>query len=102
MDKLIRIIIWPVWIAPLIYLAIAGGHLPDRVPLHYDISGDPDRYGSKLEFFIVIGFIIAVNIGTNFLIVNLNRIDPKKKYRASNISPMRKLAFAVSVFLSAI
>jgi uncharacterized membrane protein len=46
--------------------------------------------------------VTAINIGVYFLLVNINRIDPKKKYRMENLPLMRKLAFVVCIFLSAI
>lgn len=33
--------------------------LPDRVPLHFDGSGDPDRWGSRVEAVITLGAVKA-------------------------------------------
>jgi len=102
MDKLIKIIIWPLFVAPAIYLAAVWDKLPEKVPLKYDASGDPIRFGTKTEFLLVMAVMTAINIGCYFLVVNINRIDPRKKYSNENLPRMRRLAFAISVFVSAI
>ena len=102
MDALIKRIIWAIWAAPVIYLAAVWNKLPEKVPMHYNLSGEPDRFGNKTELLIVLAIMLAVNIGVYFLLVNINRIDPKKKYRDENRPRMRRLAFAVSIFVSAI
>lgn len=38
---------------------VAWSVLPDRVPLHFDGSGDPDRWGSRLEAVLVMGGVKA-------------------------------------------
>ncbi len=102
MDKLIKTIIWPIWAAPVIYLAAVWNRLPERVPMHYNLSGEPDRFGNKSELLLLLAIMVVVNIGVYLLLVNLTRIDPKKKYREENRPRMRRLAFAVSIFVSAI
>ena len=102
MNKLIKSIIWLVFIIPAVYLAIIWNDLPEKVPMHYNLKGEIDRYGSKSDLLILLAIITAVNIGVYFLLVNINRIDPKKKYNAENLPRMRSLAFAISIFLSAI
>jgi uncharacterized membrane protein len=38
---------------PFIYLAILWGDLPESVPLHWNIEGKIDRYGSKEGVFLI-------------------------------------------------
>jgi uncharacterized membrane protein len=102
MNKIIKSIIWLIWAAPVVYLATAWNRVPERVPLKYNLSGEPLLYGSKTELLVILAVMILVNIGVYFLLVNIHRIDPKKKYREENLSRMRKLAVAVSIFVSAI
>lgn len=102
MNTTIKYLIWPILVAPAAYLAFAWNKLPEKVPMHYNISGEVDRYGSKTEMLAVMGIIIGINIGIYFLLVNINKIDPKKKYTAENLPRMRKLAFAISIFMSAL
>lgn len=78
MNTTIKYLIWPIPVAPAAYLAFAWSKLPEKVPMHYNISGEVDRYGSKTEMLAVMGIIIGINIGVYFLLVNINKIDPKK------------------------
>lgn len=102
MNKVIKLIVWVVWLAPVAYLAAVWNKIPERVPLKYNAAGEAIRYGSRTEFLLILGLLLVVNIGVYFLLVNINRIDPKKKYRAENLPRMERMAFAISVFLSAV
>jgi len=39
------------------------GSLPDRIPTHFDIAGNPDRWGPKAELFV----FVAVSLGLTIL-----------------------------------
>jgi uncharacterized membrane protein len=36
--------------------------LPDRIPVHFNITGDPDRWGSKSEILILVAVAWGLNI----------------------------------------
>ena len=38
---------------PLILSCVAFQFLPDRIPAHYGLNGEADRYGSKAEIFVL-------------------------------------------------
>ena len=102
MNKLTKYLIWPVFAFPATYLAFIWNDLPEKVPMHYNLKGVVDRYGNKTELLILLGVVTVINIGVYFLLANINRIDPKKKYSEENLPRMKQLAFAVSIFISAI
>ena len=102
MTRFIKSTVWIVFAVPAVYLAMIWNKLPERVPMHYNLKGEVDRYGSKTELLLLTAFIIALNIGVYFLLVNINRIDPKKKYRMDNLPRMRAMAFIINIFMSAI
>jgi uncharacterized membrane protein len=102
MNKIIKTVIWLIWATPVVYTEMVWNRMPERVPIKYNLSGEPIIYGSKTELLLILAVMILVNIGVYFLLVNIHRIDPKKKYREDNLSRMRKLAVAVSIFVSAI
>lgn len=102
MNKLIKYLVWLAFIVPAAYLAFIWNDLPEKVPMHYNLKGEIDRYGSKSEMILLVAIITAINIGVYFLLVNINKIDPKKKYREENLSRLRSLAFAISIFISVI
>lgn len=68
-----------VWLLPLIYLAAVYPSLGPRLPLHFNASGTPDRYGSKAEFLTSILVISGIGLGAALLTRFLPLIDPKKK-----------------------
>lgn len=44
-------------VAPFLIAAVGVQFLPDQVPVHYNIAGEIDRWGSKYEMFILaVGF----------------------------------------------
>jgi len=61
---------------PFIYLYYVWDKLSDQVPLHWNLQGEVDRYGSKSEL-ILIPFLLPFLIYVIFLVVPL--IDPKGK-----------------------
>ena len=44
---------------PFIYLVYLWNDLPSKVPMHWDLKGDIDRYGGKSEL-IIISFSTAI------------------------------------------
>lgn len=101
MKNIISKLVWLIIIAPAIYLAIIWNQIPDTVAMHYDLQGNPDRFGSKRELIGLTTILIAVNILVYLLLTNIYRIDPKK-YAADNKDRLRRIAFAVSIFMSAL
>ncbi len=79
MKNLIKsdLLIWIVILLPLIYLAYLWGDLPDKVPVHWNIHGEVDRYGGKTELLIItfIPFIMYL------LFMVFPKIDPKDKLK---------------------
>jgi uncharacterized membrane protein len=102
MKKLVNLLVWAVLLAPPLFLWAIWQKLPERVPMHYNINGEADRYGSKSELITVIGIMLIVNIGVYLLLSNLHRIDPRKKYTNENMPVIKRLAFIVAFFLSAL
>ena len=101
MDKFMKKIVWLFIIAPAIYLAITWNTLPETIAMHFNLKGDIDRYGSKNELAIMIIILIAVNAVVYLLLPQVYRIDPKR-YAAENKGRLFRIAFAVSVFTSAV
>lgn len=102
MKKLLSVLIWPVFIAPLAYLAFVWSKLPATVPLHFGLNGQPDRYGNKSELFLPVGIMVVVSIGVYYLLNNLHRIDPKKSYTEENRGRMQRFALGLTLFMSAL
>ncbi|WP_370409044.1 SdpI family protein [Tenacibaculum dicentrarchi] len=61
---------------PFIYLAYIWNELPEEVPMHWNIKGEIDRYGEKIEL-LLIPILLPLLIYIIFLVVP--KIDPKNK-----------------------
>jgi len=101
MNKILNKMVWVVLAAPLIYLAIVWKKLPEKIATHFDIRGNADEYNNKTQFLLIMGIITVIGIGIYLLLTNVYRIDPKK-YAAENKDRLKKIAFAVIVFMAAV
>ena len=63
---------------PFIYLAYIWNELPEKVPMHWNIKGEIDRFGEKSEL-LLIPILLPLLAYIIFLIVP--KIDPKNKIR---------------------
>lgn len=59
---------------PFIYLAYVWNELPEKVPMHWNINGEIDRYGEKMEL-VLIPILLPLLIYLIFLVIP--KIDPK-------------------------
>ncbi|HOT21692.1 MAG TPA: SdpI family protein [Sedimentibacter sp.] len=73
-DKLL-IISTVICLLPIILSLILYDKLPDRMPIHWDIKGNPDNYGSKA--FATIGLPLMM-AGLNFITHFALNTDPKR------------------------
>lgn len=70
---------WPIVIltlVPISYLFFIWPDLSESVPVHWNIDGVADRYGSKTELAIM---VLSIPIVTYLLFLIVPLIDPKKK-----------------------
>jgi uncharacterized membrane protein len=81
---------------PLIYLASVWQLIPDRVPTHYNIAGEADKWGSKESLFILFGFFSVCMMGLPYII----RIFPKRQNMETNMPRMRMVFLAIIAFMS--
>jgi len=86
---------------PAAYLAIIWNTLPQRVPTHFNIKMEPDRFGDRSELWLTTGIMILVSIGVYFLLTNIHKIDPKRR-NVAQTSVFRKLAFGIALFVTAL
>lgn len=83
---------------PLIINLIAYPHMPNKVPVHWGINGEVNRYGSKIEQVIMSGIPIVL-----FLFFNvLPSIDPKKESYKKHATPYVIMTFFIILFIACI
>ncbi len=58
-------------IVPVAYLLINWNSLPEQMPIHFELNGEPNDYGSKSIF-------IYLPLGIYLLMLVLPFIDPRK------------------------
>ncbi len=101
MNTFLRRFVWITFLIPAIYLAAIWNQIPETVPMHFDIKGNVDSYGTKKGFLILVLALTVVNAIVYLIITNIYKIDPKK-YAAQNKERMQRIAFSVSLYLTAI
>ena len=101
MNTLLRRLVWIIMIVPAIYLAIIWKQIPQTVPMHFDIKGNVDRYGTKNDLLTLVLGLTILNAVVYLVITNVYKIDPKK-YAALNKDRLQRIAFYVTLYLAAI
>jgi len=54
--------------------------LPDRVPVHFKVSGNPDRWGSKSELLLLIGLSFGMTMIFYAIILVMPRLSRNPRY----------------------
>jgi uncharacterized membrane protein len=85
---------------PFAYLAYIWGDLPQKIPTHFNIDGLPDKFGNKPEILVLLIILAAVSMGVYFLLQNIHRVDPKKKYADTTLSVMVKLSVLIVLLMT--
>ena len=63
---------------PFMYLAYIWKELPEKVPMHWNIKGEIDRFGDKLELILI---PILLPLLTYIIFLVVPKIDPKNKIK---------------------
>lgn len=62
-------------IGMLVASGLAWGTVPDRVPVHWGMNGEPDRYGGRIEGLLLLP---AITTGLAVLLWGAPFIDPRR------------------------
>lgn len=96
-SKLItEFIIVLIVIAPIVYFFYLWTSLPDTLPIHFDINGNPDNYGSKNVIALTIFLLSA---GIYVFLKFIPRVYNKSRYIISH-QMFDKTRLFVSLFFS--
>lgn len=66
-------LMWGVSLFSLVITAIALQFMPDSVPMHYDLAGNIDRWGSKYENLLFPGIILLLSFFWHCLIAHYEK-----------------------------
>jgi len=83
---------------PFVYLAYIWNDLPEKVPMHWNINGEVDRFGTKYEL-LLIPILLPLLIYILFLVVP--KIDPKKRIKDMG-GKYQSLKAILIIFMSAL
>lgn len=79
--------------------AWAWERVPAPMPVHYDLSGEVDRYGSRFEGLLLVPL---VTVGTYLLFLFLPRLDPGRANYPRFATAFRVIRLAIILFLAAL
>ncbi len=96
-----NVLVLLILVIPIAYLAFIYPNLPNTIPTHFNFKGESDGFGSKQTLIFTTFFMTAVSVGTYLLVTNIHKIDPKKN-KGQSPELMKKIGFALLIFLSAI
>ena len=73
-NKVITTLMWIFALIPAVFTAALYRSLPDTMPMHYDVHGTVDRWGSKNELIIIVAIFLAV---TAFIAFQVRSFEKK-------------------------
>lgn len=92
---------WPIFLVlllPFVLIAIFWDQIPERIPTHWGIDGQPDGWGEKgFDVFLV----PLITVGVYFLMVFVPYIDPKRK-TDNRQKALRAFRFMMPILLTGI
>lgn len=96
-------IMWFISIIPLIITSVALQFLPSSVPMHYNFSGEIDRWGSKYEELIFPIIILIMTLFWHLLIAHYEKkatgttSDKERAEALSNAKLLKIVAISMAV-----
>jgi uncharacterized membrane protein len=81
---------------PFIYLAYIWNQLPEKVPMHWNIKGEIDRYGEKIEL-LLIPILLPLLVYIIFLVIP--KIDPKNKLNKMG-NKLQNIKVLLTIFMA--
>jgi len=82
---------------PMIAAILVYPHMPDQVPIHWNVKGEVDNYGSKAfgTFYLPI-----LNVIMYFLLIALPRFDPKRANYSKFDSSYLTIRYSLHLFFA--
>lgn len=74
MNRLSLFTIGILLILPFILIAVFWSQIPEIIPIHYNLSGEADRFAAKMPAMFILP---VINLFTFMLMYYLPKIDPK-------------------------
>ena len=81
---------------PFIYLAYIWNKLPEKVPIHWNIKGEIDRFGNKSELLLI---PILLPLLIYIILLIIPKIDPKNRIRKMG-NKYQQMKILLTTFMS--
>ena len=88
---------WAIIGAMFVLAAVVWPAAPDRIPVHWGLSGEPDRYGGKIEGLLLLPL---ATLGVYLAMLLLPRVDPKRANYAQFGGAYTVLRLSMVAFLA--
>jgi uncharacterized membrane protein len=88
---------WLILLIPFMYAAYVWNDLPERMPTHWGINGEPNGYGSKTFGGLFLPFL---NVALYFFMRIVPKIDPRKRNYADFQSAFTNIRFGLTLFMT--
>lgn len=85
---------------PIGYAAYLLPELPEQIPTHFGLNGQPDAWGTKYSIFLAPSILCGVGFFLFLLFQNLGKVDPKFSQTPENAHIFRDLSYGITAFLS--
>lgn len=90
-----------IWLVPIAYLFYIYPTLPATVPMHFDMAGKPNGFGTRGSFLTFQYILFGVSPFLYLLLKFLPAIDPKKKVKVGEATFV-KIGLGLVVLFSAL
>lgn len=94
-NKSKEALLWLILLLPFIYILIVWNTIPDQVPTHFNIKGEPDDYSGKAFALLLLP---VMNIVMYFILFFVPRIDPRKKNYEAFGSSYQNIRLVIHLF----
>ena len=97
-------ILWVISCIPLVFTAIVLQVMPESIPMHYDMAGNIDRWGSKYESLIFPGIILLISLLMTVMIAYYEKKAQKetKEKEAAEARTNTKVLTITSILLAGV
>ena len=84
---------------PFAYAFYLYPSLPSRIPIHFNIKGEADGWGSPVSIFLSPTIMGLTSLFVYFIFANIKKLDPIR-YADANADNYAALGLGVVLFLS--
>lgn len=107
--RVFDVLVAALFVAVLVYLLLQWSQLPGRIPAHFGVDGEVDRYGSKLELWLLpaIGVVMWIMMTWlekyphmfNYVNLRPDNLEIQYRYGVVFMNVVKNLSMLLFIFL---